>query len=83
MRFFDCRGKDEDLAKEGKVTFADSSSSTSYEDASDVRFSRRTSQNHSEIQSYLETFSTSFRSSSEPMPEISTFVGIWKITASS
>lgn len=70
----------DDLAKEGKVTFADSSSSSSYEDASDVSFSRRypasTSQNQSGIQSYLETLSTSFRSSSEPVPEKSTFVGI-------
>lgn len=61
------------------MKFADSSSNSSYEDASDVKFSQRipgSIHNQSGIQSYLEMLSNSFRGSSEPVPERSTFVSI-------
>lgn len=61
------------------MTFADSSSSSSYEDASDFKSSRRHSERKSSvdgdgIHSYLDMLSTSFRSPSEPVPEKGTFV---------
>lgn len=61
------------------MTFVDSSSNSSYEDASDVRFSHRYAgsiYNQSGIQSYLEMLSNSFRPSSEAFADKSTFVSI-------